>query len=142
MAEVEVKVDFAPIITELQLLARENFGKSREGVLTHSGPNSAACGHHVFEELLKNGDVTPSFCRFRLDVWLPIRVRKSDKSVAAVRSTGLRLLHFSNPEGFRGCHLQVCTTSLQNGNDWQDKFWLRAYDPDHEPRLSGRVYSQ
>jgi hypothetical protein len=24
------------------------------------------------------------------------------KSVAAARSTGLRLLHFSNPEGFRG----------------------------------------
>jgi hypothetical protein len=30
-------------------------------------------------------------------------VRKFEKSAAAARSTGLRLLHFSNPEGFRGC---------------------------------------
>ena len=30
------------------------------------------------------------------------RVCESDKRAAAVRSTGLRLLHFSNPEGFRG----------------------------------------
>jgi hypothetical protein len=29
-------------------------------------------------------------------------VCESDKRAAAVRSTGLRLLHFSNPEGFRG----------------------------------------
>ena len=29
--------------------------------------------------------------------------RKFAKSVAAARSTGLRLLHFSNPESFRGC---------------------------------------
>jgi len=30
------------------------------------------------------------------------KFHRSDKSAAAVRSTGLRLLHFSNPEGFRG----------------------------------------
>ncbi|HET6888436.1 MAG TPA: hypothetical protein VFH87_10975, partial [Candidatus Udaeobacter sp.] len=39
---------------------------------------------------------------FRLNAWLSTRRGKFYESVAAVRSTGLRLLHFSNPEGFRG----------------------------------------
>jgi hypothetical protein len=42
------------------------------------------------------------------------------QSVAAARSTGLRLLHFSNPERFRGVTLQA-PLSLQICNDRQEK---------------------
>ena len=52
-------------------------------------------------------------------------------SAAAVRSTGLRLLHFSNPEGIRGYQPAGIGLSLQNCNHWQDKFfaWILLRQP-------------
>ena len=52
-------------------------------------------------------------------------LRKSRRSVAAARSTELRLPHFSSPEGFRS--YQPCRyfqLSLQKCNEWQDKFLM------------------
>jgi hypothetical protein len=44
------------------------------------------------------------------------------QGVAAARSTGLRLLHFSTPNSFGVVSLQV-SRLLQNCNDWQDNFF-------------------
>ena len=52
-------------------------------------------------QILKPGTVEDLF-DFALRRGFVHSVRTSDKSVAAVRSTGLRLLHFSNPELLSG----------------------------------------
>jgi hypothetical protein len=84
-------------------LARQFFcGNPYEGVLTSFRVDSVPRSRHVFEGLLKNAEAVALFLSISLMLGSLHRICESDKSAAAVRSTGLRLLHFSNPEGFRG----------------------------------------
>ena len=86
--------------------------------LRHSGRFSASQSPCVRRATQECRCGRASLVDFALTLGSLHRVGESDKSAAAVRSTGLRLLHFSNPEGFRD--YQPCryfALSLQQCND-------------------------
>ena len=80
------------MITELQLLASQKNARSSRNRVNDLGDGSA----------LITDTSTNLFYRIRFDAWLRARAPRGQvyKSVAAVRSTGLRLLHFSTPKAF------------------------------------------